>query len=218
AVVYLEIDDCYIGVIEEDVVPLDKERPVGSEHPLEPDTHIAATGVPVRAEDVTGNVKLPHRETLADGAPSPLDVEQGLRRDPVAETGRNRPKPAHVAVKREVTINEADMVATEAGAIEHALNTEHPVGRKLIVAADLPASGEAALGETAVITQYRVVETVRYARPADVAADIAAGPQVDRRRSWRRLHRHVRCFCGTSQHRSGEHAHSNQQLSHKKPP
>src|SRR5215470_16316452 len=63
--------------IKKDVVPLDPERPVGSEHIFEADPHVAAVGVLVHRTDHEPPNSLGHGETLIDSAPTALDVEQG---------------------------------------------------------------------------------------------------------------------------------------------
>jgi hypothetical protein len=52
------------AVIKEDMVPLDPERPVGSEHLLKTDIHIAPTGVPVHLGDQEIVHGPGHREIL----------------------------------------------------------------------------------------------------------------------------------------------------------
>src|SRR5262245_64870465 len=96
------------AVIKEDVVPLDPERPIGSEHPLKPDADVATTGVPVHRGDRDIGYGRGHRETVINSAPSALNVEQECRRKQVAEPGGDRRKPVALAVKRQVRINDAD--------------------------------------------------------------------------------------------------------------
>src|SRR5262249_23453508 len=139
------------SVIEEDVVPLDPERPVGHEHILKADPHIAATGVGIHGPEQGAVKGVGHRKTLFDSAPSSLGVEQELRRDQIAEAGCDGSEPAHIAMKRKVIIDDADTAATDVGTVDHALNAEHPVRGELIVATDLAASSEAAFRKTAVV-------------------------------------------------------------------
>src|SRR5262249_8191317 len=180
-------------VIEKDVVPLDPERPIGSEHPLEPDTQIGTTGVPVHRGDRGIACGRDHRELVIDRAPSALDVEQECRREQIAEPCRDRRKPVALAVKRQGRINDADTVAFDVGPIDQALNAEYPVRGELIIAANLAASGESTTRKAAVVSVNAVVEVGRHLSPADVAADIAAGPQVDRSWRWQRSDRQVGC-------------------------
>src|SRR5215510_5599553 len=128
-----------------------------------------------------------------DSAPSTFGVEQKLRRDQVAEASCDGSERVHPAVKRKEGIEDAETVTAYIGAVEHTLNAEHPVLGELIVAADLSAADETATRKAAIIIAIESVgEVRRHLRPADVDADIAACPKIDRsRRRGRRLHGHV---------------------------
>src|SRR5262249_6422498 len=145
-------------VIKENVVPLDKERPVGSEHPFQSNTHVGATGVAIHAAKQQVGAGVKHPGPLLHGAPSTLGVAQRRRGDQEAKAGCDRREPARIVVKRKVRIDGAKPPTPEISRIDHALNAKQPVRRKLIVATDLPATSKATPGTTTVVKATGIIK------------------------------------------------------------
>src|SRR5262249_28628352 len=186
-----------VPVLEEDVVVLDPQRPCSPralrEHPLEPAADVASVRITMT---VPGDERdEPHRiehvePTTFHEAPSTRGVDQEGLCPQVAEAAVDRREPAVAMVKPHAGEEKADViVVVGAHAVNQAPDADQPVRVpwELPVAADLPATGEAIVGYLAVLDAVEP-EFCFSSRPADVAADIAAGPWID----W--CGRRRRCF------------------------
>src|SRR5882724_912348 len=193
------------------------------------------------AEGPVTVVPQPHAEASIGKGAAALDIEQpvaGLAklhaearrycRDPVTAVVAVEQVIARSVRPREEPASAVVILIGERGYL--ALHTPHPLV-DLVIEANLAADDESAViasepvvveadpRPTVIVPIEPVVAISVGPGPADVAANIEAGPVVHdwSCRRWR-LQRHVRRLRGTPQHHSGEHAHSKQeQLSHKSP-
>ena len=131
-------------------------------------------------------------------APAKLAVEQERLRDCVPDPTRNRCEILYVGIsgdtRRGISKKRADARrvredrrvsgVTDVSPIEKALNADHPIGRHLVIAAELPATG----GRVCPVADVSHT-TPRYlgvrSDQADIRPDVAAGPGGYRRgRRW----------------------------------
>jgi len=91
------------------------------------------------------------------------------------------------AVER-LLLDRTDVTPAEAGSVEETLDADHPVGRELIIAAELSTADDPIGRVPAFVEPFEIGDARLGATPTDVAADVATGPRVDRRSNWRCLH------------------------------
>ena len=199
------------------------------------------------AEGPVTVVPQPHAEASIGKGAAALDIEQpvaGLAkrhaearryaRDPVTAVAAPEHAIAHCAPGEEAA-GVVVIIMSDRGYL--ALDTPHPLA-DLVIEADLAAGDEVAViapvpivvveantptapnPPKAVMVRIEPVVAISVApSPADVAANVEAGPVVhDRSRQRWRLHGHVRCLRGRPEHHAGERTQSKQkQLPHNSP-
>jgi hypothetical protein len=190
-------------------------------------------------------VPQPHAEASIGKRAAALDIEQpvaGLAkrhaearsyaRDPVTAVAAPEHAIVHCAPGEEAASVVA-IIMSDGGYL--ALDTPHVLA-DLVIEADLAAADEVAviapvpivaveandpreLPRKTTVAIEPVVAISVAPSPADVAANVEAGPVVHDWRCYRwRLYGHVRCLRGTPQHHGGEGTQSKQkQLSHESP-
>src|SRR5882672_9025490 len=190
-------------------------------------------------------VPAPHVEASIGKSGAALDIEQpvaglakrhaearGYRRDPITTVAAVEHVIAHRAPREEAAFVIV-ILMSHRGYL--AFDTPHPLA-DLVIEANLAAGDEVAViapvpvvleadkprplaRNTVVVPIESMVAISVGPGPADMAANVEAGPVVhDRSRHRWRLHGHVRCLRGTPEHHGGERTQSKQkQLPHKSP-
>src|SRR5262249_1606606 len=143
-----------------DVIPLHPERPVRRQQIFEAGADVGTVEVAVvGGEYVT--TRFGQGEALVDPAPSGLAVKEQVRRGEETESAGQRCEPTRPAVERLVRLDRADVTAAEAGGVEETLHADHPIGRELIIAAELSAASESTGRVPAVIESCLEVSDAR---------------------------------------------------------
>src|SRR5262245_14177515 len=170
------------------IIVFEEHGPVRHELPFHATTSRPAGATGLRARNLTEIVdKLCLRMRPRRTA---LRVEQQVRLGEIAYATRQNVEPLHFGLEsgiakgriKEERINVPGV--TDARPVKQVAKANHPPTGKLIIAANLTAASKATIAARDFYTRKIVRHAHIRPGPTDIAADVAAGPNIGRRRRW----------------------------------